>query len=286
MPALTLRQHLGDRPLGRRARRPLHRKGRIVQADHPLVVLWSTYNPYWIISPAATRSGRQRGTVKSFDGSYGVVAPDGGIPDKDDVFASESGVVDRVDCGLFRCGYPKSLTQGERVEYDWARDDWARDERRGWAKRIRRVAWRRILAQDYRDDFAKRLRLPEAEEVFSFLGCGGSYEHDATRTRQQQAWALVEKVCATVEATRVFDETDSFKLVEAKGLLRAGGHYARRVHHALTTDLRWRHISHGMETIDDPRQVRYLQTAHPHAPQTTPARAGASEAKRRRPLAA
>ena len=46
----------------------------------------------------------------------GRVAPDGGIPDKDDVFASESGVVDRVDCGLFRCGYPKYLTQGERVE--------------------------------------------------------------------------------------------------------------------------------------------------------------------------
>jgi len=204
------------------------------------VVRWSTYNPYWIISPAATRSGRQRGTVKYFDrahyedsttfdpaymnkwnrrlvyvSSFGRVAPDGGIPDKDDVFASESGVVDRVDCGLFRCGYPKSLTQGERVEYDWARDDWARDERRGWAKRIRRVAWRRILAQDYRDDFAKRLRLPEAEEVFSFLGCGGSYEHDATRTRQQQAWALVEKVCATVEATRVFDVTDSAEYLAA-----------------------------------------------------------------------
>ena len=142
-PALTLRQHLGDSPPGRRVRRPLHKKGRIVQADHPLVVLWSTYNPYWVVSPAATRSGRQRGTVKYFDrahyedstsfdpaymnkwnrravyvSSFGRVAPDGGIPDKDDVFASESGVVDRVDCGLFRCGYPKSLTQGERVEYD------------------------------------------------------------------------------------------------------------------------------------------------------------------------
>ena len=154
--------------------------------------------------------------------SFGRVAPDGGIPDKDDVFASESGVVNRVDCGLFRCGYPKSLTQGERVEYDWARDDWARDERRGWAKRIRRVAWRRILAQDYvrGAGFSKNklteTRLREAEEVFSFLGCGGSYEHDATRTRQQQAWALVEKVCATVEATRVFDVTDSAEYLAAE----------------------------------------------------------------------
>ena len=73
-PAITLRDHLGDRPLAtrrsaRRAR-PLHKKGRIVQADHPLVVLWSTYNPYWIISPAATRSGRQRGTVKYFDRAH------------------------------------------------------------------------------------------------------------------------------------------------------------------------------------------------------------------------
>ena len=212
-PALTLRQHLGDRPLGRRARRPLHRKGRIVHDDHPLVVRWPMYNPYWVVSPAATRSGRQRGTVKSFDGSYGVVAPDGGIPDKDDVYASKDDVVDRVDCGLFRCLYPESLAQGERVEYDWAPS--SPGGRRGWAKRIRRVAWRRILAQDYRDDFAKRLRLPEAEEVFSFLGCGGSYEHDATRTRQQQAWALVEKVCATVEATRVFDVTDSAEYLAA-----------------------------------------------------------------------
>ena len=202
-PALTLRQHLGDRPLGRRDRKPskpLHKRGtkrRIVQADHPLVVRWSTFNPYWVVSPAATRSGRQRGTVKSFDGSYGVVAPDGGIPDKDDVYASKDDVVDRVDCGLFRCLYPESLAQGERVEYDWAPS--SPGGRRGWAERIRRIAWRRILAQNYVSDLreAGRLWLREAEEVFSFLGCGGSYEHDATRTRQQQVWALVAKVCST-----------------------------------------------------------------------------------------
>ena len=70
LPALTLRQHLGDRPLGRRARRPLHKKGRIVHDDHPLVVRWSMYNPYWVVSPAATRSGRQRGTVKYFDRAH------------------------------------------------------------------------------------------------------------------------------------------------------------------------------------------------------------------------
>ena len=73
---------------------------------------------------------------------------------------------------------------------------------------------------------------------------------------------------------------------EPKGLLRAGEHYARRVHLALQEGLCSRRISHGVETIDDPMQVRYLQKAHPHAPQTTPGRAGASEAKRRRPLAA
>ena len=253
-PALTLRQHLGDRPLGRRVRRPLHKKGRIVQADHPLVVRWPMYNPYWVVSPAATRSGRQRGTVKYFDRPHSVdstidaympplylatrraeyvslsgrVAPDGGIPDKDDVYAHQNDVVGRVDCGLFSCGYPKSLAQGERVEYDWApspipaslyKTPGIRD---GEAVRIRRIAWRRILAQNHHLQ-PTRLHLPEggrlwqreAEEVFSFLGCGGSYEHDATRTRQQQAWALVEKVCATVEATRVFDVTDSAEYLAA-----------------------------------------------------------------------
>ena len=57
-------------------------------------------------------SGRQRGTVKWFDPQkqYGFVAPDGGVQDKDDVFAHQYDVVDGGN----------ALTQGERVEYDWA----------------------------------------------------------------------------------------------------------------------------------------------------------------------
>ena len=53
-----------------------------------------------------------RYSVKWFDTNkqYGFVAPDGGVQDKDDVFAHQYDVVDGGN----------ALTQGERVEYDWA----------------------------------------------------------------------------------------------------------------------------------------------------------------------
>ena len=172
------------------------------------------------------------------------------IPDKDDVFASKDDVVGRVDCGLFSCGYPESLAQGERVEYDWAP---SKGETISGPPR----AGKRGLPRLH--------RLPRG--TGKRKGTGGP--RGATTERH----------------SGVFPRW-SYEGDEAKGLLRAGGHYARRVHHALTTDLRWRHESLCMESIDGPMQVRYLQKAHTHAPQTTPARAGASEAKRRRPLAA
>ena len=101
-------------------------------------------------------SGRQRGTVKWFDGAkqYGFVAPDGGVQDKDDVFAHQYDVVDGG----------QALTQGERVEYDWAPS--SEPNGRPKALRISRVA----TGFATRDDHFQHLRQPPAEGAFLYGG--------------------------------------------------------------------------------------------------------------------
>merc|ERR1719240_2025037 len=98
--------------------------------------------------------GRQRGTVKWFDTSkqYGFVAPDGGVQDKDDVFAHQYDVVDGGN----------ALTQGERVEYDWAPS--SEPNGRPKALRISRVA----TGFATRDDHFQHLRAPPAEGAFLY----------------------------------------------------------------------------------------------------------------------
>jgi cold shock CspA family protein len=101
-------------------------------------------------------SGRQRGTVKWFDPSkqYGFVAPDGGVPDKDDVFAHQYDVVDGGN----------ALTQGERVEYDWAPS--SEPGGRPKALRVNRIA----TGFATRDDHFQHLRQPPMEGAFLYAG--------------------------------------------------------------------------------------------------------------------
>ena len=123
-------------------------------------------------------SGRQRGTVKWFDPQkqYGFVAPDGGVSDKDDVFAHQYDVVDGGN----------ALTQGERVEYDWAPS--SEPNGRPKALRISRVA----TGFATRDDHFQHLRAPPQEGAFLYGGkfCRGQvmwYDHQKTfRIRAQR----------------------------------------------------------------------------------------------------
>ena len=103
-----------------------------------------------------SNTGRQRGTVKWFDSSkqYGFVAPDGGVQDKDDVFAHQYDVVDGG----------QALTQGERVEYDWAPS--SEPQGRPKALRISRVA----TGFATRDDHFQHLRAPPQEGSFLYGG--------------------------------------------------------------------------------------------------------------------
>ena len=85
---------------------------------------------------------------------YGFVAPDGGVQDKDDVFAHQYDVVDGGN----------ALAQGERVEYDWAPS--SEPNGRPKALRISRVA----TGFATRDDHFQHLRQPPQEGAFLYGG--------------------------------------------------------------------------------------------------------------------